>query len=61
VFLTECDGYHVLLSSFYDGLALGNGVVMHWWDTTPEYKVDEYTGLSDEQLTLLMQDPERGV
>src|SRR4029077_6159631 len=47
VTLTECHGYDALQAAFYNGLLLGNGQLKHWWDESPEYKVEgPYTGLS---------------
>ena len=58
VFLKECDGYKVLYEAIYDGLALGNGVVKHYWDATPTTKVSEHSGLSDDVFTDLASDPD---
>ncbi|EIM25742.1 portal protein [Microvirga lotononidis] len=56
LFLKECRGYKVLLTAFDDALGLGNGVIMHWWDKTPCYEVETFTGLSDDAFTLLVSD-----
>jgi hypothetical protein len=54
-FLTDCGGYNVLQSAIYDGLLLGNGLIKHWWDGTPEWEIEgPFTGLSDEQFALLV-------
>jgi hypothetical protein len=57
-FLTECDGYRVLQSAFYDGLLLGNGIIKHWWDDTPEYETRSFTGLTDDQYLFLVSHPD---
>jgi hypothetical protein len=60
VFLTRCGGYRVLWSSFHDALMHRNGVIKHWWEPPSEedeYKVEKYTGLTLEMLTLLTQEP----
>jgi hypothetical protein len=56
IFQRECNGYKVLLDAFDDGLGLGNGIVMHWWDPTPCYETSTHSGLSDDQLTELVED-----
>jgi hypothetical protein len=56
VLMREADGYNVLRSAMFDGLLLGNGILKHWWDDTPEYCTEDYTGLSDEAFTLLASD-----
>lgn len=56
VFMRECDGYRVLYDACFEGLLLGNGVIKHWWDSKPKYETLDYTGLSDEAYTLLVQD-----
>jgi hypothetical protein len=54
-FLADCGGYNVLQFAIYDGLLLGNGLVKHWWDQTPEWKIEgPFTNLSDEQFALLV-------
>ncbi|XHB99363.1 phage portal protein [Nitratireductor sp. ac15] len=56
VFLRECEGYRVLYNACFEGLLFGNGIIKHWWDTKPRYSTEDYTGLSDEAYTLLVQD-----
>lgn len=62
VFLTRCGGYRVLWSAFHDALMHRNGVIKHWWEPPSEedeYKVESYTGLTEEMLVALTQ--EQGV
>lgn len=62
VFLSEADGYCVLASGIYDGLLLGNGIIKYWWDQKPEYKTETLRGLSDDQMTLVLQNvPEEDI
>lgn len=56
VFLNDCAGYSVLQDSFYDGLAMGNGVIKHWWDDSKEYTTESFTGLSDAAYEELVAD-----
>jgi hypothetical protein len=58
VFLNDCKGYRVLYGALYDGLLSGNGIIKHWWDPTPVYAVESFTGLSDDQYDYLIQQPE---
>lgn len=41
-----------------DGLLSKVGVVRSWWDATRVTKREEYTGLTEEQLVLLMDNPD---
>jgi hypothetical protein len=56
VFQRECNGYKVLLDAFDDSLGLGNGVILHWWDPTPCYETESFSGLSDDAFTELVSD-----
>lgn len=58
VLMTDCRGYALLHSAFYEGLAFGNGVIKHWWDEAPTYETEDFSGLSEDELTLLVNDPE---
>lgn len=52
----DCRGYSVLHSALYEGLAFGNGIIKHWWDPTPQYVTETYTGLSEEAFIELVDD-----
>lgn len=56
VTLRESDGYRQFRAAVSDGLLFGNGILKHWWDPTPEYKVQSFTGLSDDAYTALVAD-----
>lgn len=56
LFLERCDGYKVGRSAFWDGLLQGNGIIKHWWDASPCYKTETFTGLSDDAFTVLVSD-----
>lgn len=58
VWENDCNGYLVLLTWILDALQVRNGIVKAYWDTTPEYETSDHTGLSAEQVTLLLSDPE---
>lgn len=56
VLLNDCRGYSVLHSAMYEALAFGNGLVKHWWDASPEYETESFSGLSDDAFTALVSD-----
>jgi len=51
------NGFVVLHNFFKDALLQKLGVVKVYYDETEDMKEEEYTGLSDDELTLLLQDP----
>jgi hypothetical protein len=53
--MQEREGYRTFRDTFHDALLLGNGLIKHWWDKTPEYKVDDYTGLSEAEYLYVTQ------
>jgi hypothetical protein len=57
-FLQRLNGYNVVRSCIHDGLVLGNGILKHYWDPTPEYKVEGFYGLDELQLMQLLTHPE---
>lgn len=56
VLTNECDGYLLLHTWIMDGLQVRNGIVKCWWDTTPEEEVEDLTGQTEDEITLLIQD-----
>jgi hypothetical protein len=54
--MREGEGYRHFRDAFFDGLLLGNGILKHWWDDTPEISVESFTALSDEEYALLLDD-----
>lgn len=48
-------GYRVLWDATHDSLLLGDGIVKTWWDDTKEYKTSVHTGLTAEQLGMLVE------
>lgn len=56
VIMRECDGYQVFWDVFHDALLHANGIVKHWWDTTPKVETHIVTGLTDDQLAMLLQE-----
>lgn len=58
VVLRDCAGYSIISMGIDDGLLLGNGIIKHWWDETPIYRTDRYTGLTEPAFIQLMSDPD---
>jgi len=56
VVMRECQGYRVLQHALLEGLLFGNGIIKHWWDTEKSYETSDYSGLSDEAYTMLVED-----
>jgi hypothetical protein len=56
IFLEEVGGYKILADAIDDALTLGNGIIKHWWDTTPCYEVSTHTGLTEDEFTQLVAD-----
>src|SRR5215207_6964337 len=58
VVMMECDGYRQLKFAIRDGLRHGNGIIKHYWDPTPQYSVERFTGLDDTAYNQLVADEE---
>lgn len=52
------DGFMLLSDAFDDALKKKVGILKAWYDETQDVEVDEYTGLSQEQIAFLESDPE---
>lgn len=50
------DGFNVIYSTFKDALVRKKGFIKYWWDETEQVKTEQYTGLDDDSLAMLMQD-----
>lgn len=59
VFWKQNDGFHILYSWLKDGLMQKSGYVMYWWEEKEEVCIEEYTGLTQEQATLTIQELEQ--
>ncbi len=51
------DGYKLLHTFFKDALLFRMGVIKFFYETKEEVDEEEYSGLSEEELTMLMNDP----
>lgn len=56
VFYVQNDGFLVLQTWFKDALLAKNGVIKVWWDKADEEAREDYQGLSDVELAMLLQD-----
>lgn len=52
------DGFMLLYSFFKDALLQKNGVIKMWWDETLKETEEEYEGLNEEELMMLLTDDE---
>jgi hypothetical protein len=55
VFMRKNPGFLILYSFLKDGLIQKNGYVKRWWDSSEEITVEEYEGLSPEDLMQIDQ------
>ena len=50
------DGFGTIYATFKDALVRKKGFIKYWWDTNEEVRSEDYSGLSDDALAMLMQD-----
>lgn len=55
VFWKENKGYDTVYNGTWDALLDGNGIIKTYWDDEPKHKISFHSGLSDDQLALLLQ------
>ncbi len=60
VFWKANKGYEIVYNATWDALLVGNGVVKSYYDETPTYSMSFHSGLSEDQLTLLLMPDEEG-
>lgn len=51
-------GFEIMHNWFKDALILKTGVVKFYWDEIIEVETEEYEGLNEDELTILIADPE---
>ena len=61
LFMRDNPGYRTLWDGTHDSLALGNGIIKHWWDKKEEVEYSEHTGLSEDQIAVMLQDKNQQV
>lgn len=56
VFYVQNHGFQILHTWFKDALLAKNGIVKVWWDKTQDEMREDYTGLNDVELGMLLED-----
>lgn len=56
VFWKQNNGYRILWDATHDSLLLGDGIVKHWWDDSEQQIVTTHSGMSEEQIALLLDE-----
>ena len=57
VFYKDNNGYQVLWNATFDSLLMGDGIVKHYWDATEVCEYYVHSGLTEEQIAALLQEP----
>lgn len=50
------DGFGTVYATFKDALVRKKGFIKYWWDESVEVTTEDYSGLDDDALAMLMQD-----
>lgn len=58
VFWKDNKGYEIVYNASWDAMLMGNGIVKTYYDDTPIHTVSFHSGLSEDQVALLLQDEE---
>ena len=56
VFTADNNGFMQSYAIFKDALVRKCGIAKYWWEETEEVRIEEYSGLEDETLQILMQE-----
>jgi hypothetical protein len=56
IFANDNNGFMITYALFKDSLVRKCGIAKYWWDEVEEVKIEEYSGLDDETLQILMQE-----
>lgn len=56
IFSNDNNGFMITYALFKDSLVRKCGIAKYWWDEVEEVKIEEYSGLDDETLQILMQE-----
>ena len=57
VFMRDNPGWEILYSWFTDALLQKNGIVKVWWDESDEWNREEYRNLTEDELAILINNP----
>jgi hypothetical protein len=58
VFWRDNDGYRILWDATHDSLLMADGIVKTWWDDSEECNYAVRSGLTDEAIAVLLEDPD---
>lgn len=58
VFFKENPSFLIMYNWFFDALVQKNGITKAYWDATEEVTSESYENLTDEELAILLDDPE---
>ncbi len=58
VFWTQNNGFLILYEAIKDALLQKTGVIKYYWDVTETVKVEFYDGITEQQVTMLVSDPQ---
>jgi hypothetical protein len=56
IFSNDNNGFMTTYALFKDSLVRKCGIAKYWWDETEEVKIDDYSGLDDQTVQVLMQE-----
>jgi hypothetical protein len=56
LFRRKNDGYRIFHDSVFDTLTQSYAIIKHWWDDYEDYKEEKYHGLSEQEVSLLLQE-----
>ena len=56
IFTNDNNGFMITYALFKDSLVRKCGIAKYWWDEVEEVKIDDYSGLDDQTVQLLMQE-----
>ena len=51
-------GFQILYSTFKDALVRKTGVIKYWWDESTHVTAESFSGMTEDQMILLTQDPD---
>jgi hypothetical protein len=56
IFSNDNNGFMTTYALFKDSLVRKCGIAKYWWDETEEVKIDDYSGLDDQTVQVLMEE-----
>ena len=56
IFSNDNNGFMTTYALFKDSLVRKCGIAKYWWDESEEVKIEEYSGLDDQTVQVLMQE-----